>query len=165
NPEKHPHDDSQRQPHHLLMHVANLALTPLGDRLLRVVRHNARVRSNAVAMECRLRKPPLAQPGLTYVGQQTLAKEPPALADHVVFQKILIIADQYRLDQVGMIQKENIDPNGAVIKNVAKLTRPSREDSQRIMAGQRHIAENKMRLRPRRAGIRGSTHNLRSLSS
>src|SRR5450631_2229909 len=133
------------------MDVASLAVAPGCEHLLRVVRHDFRVRRNAFAMKRGLRQPPLSQPRLSFVGQEAVAKKPSALADDVVFEKILVIAYQYSFDQVGMIEEINMDPRGAIIENVAVLSRPAGECRQRIGTGQRHVANGETRFGAGRA--------------
>src|SRR6185437_5150651 len=93
-----------------------------------------------------LRKPALAQPRLSFVREQALAKEPAALLDHVVFEEVLRIADQHPLDQVRIVQEVNVQPRRAVVEDVTELPRPFEKRGERITVRQRHVADEKVRL-------------------
>src|SRR5215475_16210096 len=102
-------------------------------------------------MERGLREPPLAQPRFPFVREQSITKEPAAVADYAVLEEILVVADQHGLDQVGVIQKIHMQPRSAVIKDIAVLRRPFSERAQRIGTGEWHVADWKLRLGSRRA--------------
>src|SRR5437879_4183963 len=128
------------------MDVARIAVAPRGEHLFRVVGHDFRVGSNSLAMKSRLRQTALPQPGFAFVGEESVAEKPSAVADDAIFQEILIIADQHSLDQVGMVKEINVEPCGAVIKNIAKLGCPFSEYSKRIRAGEGHVSNGESRL-------------------
>src|SRR6266446_1817035 len=92
---------------------------PRNQHLLRVASHDLGVRRDTLAVKCRLRKSPLTQPRFAFVGQQTVAEEPSALAHDVVLEKILVVPYQYRFDQARMIQEIDVNPRRAIIKDVA----------------------------------------------
>ena len=108
-------------------------------------------------MERRLRETTLTQPGFAFIREQAIAKEPAALTDYVVFQKILIIADQDCLDQVRMIQEINLNPAGTVIEDVPKLACPFFKCRERVAVGQRHVANDEIRLGAGRAKHAGTS--------
>src|SRR5206468_11287245 len=105
------------------------------------------VRTDALAMKCRRGETSLTEPGVAFVSQQSLTEKPTTVADYAVLQKILVTADQNFLDEIRMVEKINVQPRGAVIKNVAELGCPGRKDGKRVRARQRHIADQKMWLR------------------
>src|SRR5437762_4336970 len=111
-------------------------------------------------MESWLNNAALPQPRSTLIGKQAIAKNPAGVAHHVVFHEVLILGHQHRLDVFGVIQKVNVDPACAVIKDIAKFVCPLLKRRQRIFMAQGEIANGKMRLGAGRAvGGRWSHHN------
>ena len=43
----------------------------------------------------------------------------------LILQEILVIANQDELDQVRMVQKINVDPSGAIVKDVSVVFSPT----------------------------------------
>ena len=149
--EERTHYDAQCELHHFLMDVARFAVAPCSEQSFRVVGHDFRVGSNSLAMKSGLGQTALPQPGLAFVGEESVAKEPATLADDPIFQEILIITDQHRLDQVRMIKEVNVEPSGTIIENVTVLAGPFPEYCKRIRAGERHVSNRESRLGTGRA--------------
>src|SRR5205823_4813306 len=129
------------------MDIAGFAVAPRRQHFHGAVSHNLRVRRNPLAMKCRRGEPPLPEPGIAFVSEQSLTKKPAAVADDAVFQKILVVPDQNFFDEIGMIQKIYVQPCRAVIKNISEFARPGGENREWIGARQRHIANQKAWLR------------------
>ena len=63
--------DVQRQRHHVLVHVARLARSPAGDRLVRQLRHDAAVGAQLALVKRGLHQPALPPPQLAFADDQT----------------------------------------------------------------------------------------------
>src|SRR6266496_1983273 len=82
--------------------------------------------------------------------QQTLTEKPAAVLDNAIFPEILLIGDQNRFDELRRIEKIDVNPSGAIVKDIAEFPRPAGKNSQRVRPAQRKIPDEKMRLRARR---------------
>src|ERR1700691_1883391 len=97
----------------------------------------------------------LPLPVFPLASKQAISKKPAAVLDHTVLQEILIIANQNKLDQVGMVQKIHVDPSGSVVKDVSVVFSPTTKYSDGVASGQRDIADQEVRV-----GTRGALqHN------
>ncbi len=73
--------------------------------------------------------------------------------DNAIFPEILLVRDQNGFDELRRIQKIDVNPSSAVVKDIAEFPRPAAKDSQRVRAAQRKIPDEKMRLGARRSVI------------
>jgi hypothetical protein len=108
-------------------------------------------------VKCRLRQMSLSQPGVAFIREQTLAEEPSAVAYDAILQKVLSVSNQHGFNQVGMVQEIDVKPNGAVIKDIAKLFRPAGKQGERSARGKGHIADEKVRFGSRGAAWHGAS--------
>ena len=67
--------DREREPHHLVVHVELLSVTPLLARAHRELDHHLAVAADAVAMKRRLRQPPLPEVKLSFAREQAFAED------------------------------------------------------------------------------------------
>ncbi len=91
-------------------------------------------------------KPTLSFPVLAFSREQTGAQQPAAVLDDVVLQEILWITHQHVFDQVGAVQKINVEPGGPIVEDVAILGSPPLERVQRVRTSEGDIANQEMRL-------------------
>ena len=56
-----------------------------------------------------------------------------------------LIGDQNGFDKLRRIEKIDVNPPGAIVKDIAEFARPAAKDSQRVRAAQREIPDEKMR--------------------
>ena len=72
-------DDLQRQPHHVVLDVADLAVGPGLEHSLGVIDHEPAIGGDPLAVKRRLGELALAAPELPLAGQEPLAQRPPCV--------------------------------------------------------------------------------------
>src|SRR5947209_1373761 len=69
-----------------------------------------------------------------------------------------LIGDQNGFDKLRRIEKIDVNPPGAVVKDIAEFPRPAGKNSQRVRPPQWKIPDEKMRLGARRTCDRAIRH-------
>src|SRR2546426_10135385 len=69
-----------------------------------------------------------------------------------------LIGDQNGFDKLRRIEKIDVNPPGAIVKDIAEFARPAAKDSQRVRPPQWKIPDKKTRLGARRACDRAIRH-------
>src|ERR1700682_3088677 len=109
------------------MRVAFFPVAPAAQHSFRVLHHRRRIGSDAPAMKRRLRQTPLAQPELSFAGQQAFAEDVPVCAQHASFNVFSGVGNQRLFDQVWMIDENRPEIKNADARDVAILAREFRE--------------------------------------
>jgi hypothetical protein len=133
------------------MDVAAFAVFPGPQHFLGAPGDNPRIQRKPFAMKCRLAQPALPQPLAAFTCQQTLTEKPAAVLDNAILPEILLIGDQNGFDELRRIQKIDVNPPGAIVKDIAEFPRPAGKNSQRVSPPKGKIPNKKMRPGARRA--------------
>src|SRR5207245_9907857 len=140
------------------MDVAVFAVFPGIQHFLGARVDNPRIQREPFAMKSGLGIPALPQPLAALACQQTLTEKPAAVLDNAIFPEILLIGDQNGFDKLRRIEKIDVNPPGAIVKDIAEFARPAAKDSQRVRPPQWKIPDEKMRLGARRTCDRAIRH-------
>ena len=100
-------DDLERDAHHVVLHVAGLAVAPALEHPLGGRHHGRGIGGDPVAVERRLRELALLPPEVALARQQAVAQAGARLAERAVLDEVARLRDQHLLDEVGMIQHPN----------------------------------------------------------
>src|SRR5581483_5941638 len=107
-----------------LMNVDHGAILPSRNGLLGILGHDAGVTRDSFPMKRRLRQAALLLPRLAFIGEQAISEQPAAIPNNPVLHKILVMPNQDEIDQIRIIEKVDMDPSGAIVKEVAELFGP-----------------------------------------
>ena len=122
-------DDLERDVHHLLGDVERLACRrsiPARQHRFGVTGHQRAEAGNALAVEGRLRQPPLPQPEIPVAGQQPAAGD---TAQQIVLEGVLAVVP-------GVVLQHVLDPFG--IADQVELPAPARRVARSDSAGSAH---------------------------
>ena len=134
-------DDLERQPHHVGLDVADLAVAPGHEHPLGVFDHHTGIGGDPVAMERRLGELALGPPELALAGQEPVAQRSPRAPQPVVLDELPVLVDQHLLDQVGMVEEEDRRGPEPGPDHVAVLAMPARQCPQAVAAEFPQVAE------------------------
>ena len=123
------------------MKLAGLAILPLTQHALSVIRHDPGVGSDAFPMEGRLDQPPLPAPEFALAGQRSIAEQQPSLAQVYALAEIRAPRHQHRLDQVGAIDQVNGHMQEAHANHIAVFKGAAGQKPQRVAIEFRKRAE------------------------
>jgi hypothetical protein len=71
-----------------------------------------------------LNKVPLPQPRISFIGQQTVSKDPAVGLQSFALDEIPVVSYQNLLDKVGVVEEIDMPVKSTVVEDVAILPRP-----------------------------------------
>ena len=101
-------DDLQREPHHVVLGVADLSVSPRAEHALGKINHEPPIGGDPFAVKRGLYQLALTAPELTLADQETLAQSPSCVPQAVMLDELPILVNQNLFNQVGMIDEDNV---------------------------------------------------------
>src|SRR6266481_5254270 len=101
------------------MAVAFFPVVPVAQHPCRVLHHRRRIGSDAPAVKRRLRQPPLAQPELSFAGEQAFAEDVPVRTQHAAFYIFAGVGYERFLDCVRMVDENRLEIQDSDSRDVA----------------------------------------------
>ena len=98
-------------------------------------------------MEGRLDQPPLAQVMFAFTGQQPFAEQDFRPLQDAAFAEVCLLVDQNLFDKVGMIDEVEILVSEPEVTEVRVLFRHPGQESERVPAESRQVADDQRILR------------------
>jgi hypothetical protein len=89
----------------------------------------------------RLDDVPLLPPRISFVGQQTVSKDPAVELEGLTLDETVVVGYQNGLDKVRIVEEIDVTGKSAVVKDVTISTSPPRIQSERVLAPQREVPD------------------------
>src|SRR5271155_5259086 len=147
---KRSHSRLQGNGHHFLCDIAFLPVPPFADLHLRAFHHRRAVLVYAVALERRLRKPPLTPPEVPLADQQAFAQQTPGhIFRELALVKLALLNHVHLLDVVRMVQEDAGVRSDRYPDDVAILARDTLQRPERVAQHLQRHAQERQSSRPR----------------
>jgi hypothetical protein len=140
-PEEGAHDDAQRQPGHLDVHVELLPVAPARRRLLGELPHRVVVAGHAPAAEGGRGEAGVPAVQLALAGQQALAQHGPGALQHEALLVAPRVVDQHLADELGIVDAEVADGAEPQRRQPAVALPQAGEPDERVALHRAHLTQ------------------------
>jgi hypothetical protein len=127
-------NDPEGEAHHGVVEIDGLARPPGFEELLGAGSHGGGVIGDAVAVKGGLHHAALAEPEITFAGEQAIAEDMPICAKDAALDEFLGVVDQNVFDLVGVEEQVGAYVKEPQADDVAVFAGGARHETERILA-------------------------------